>query len=87
MFRKTCHSHICSVKASAWAATKVIIDAQLDTIKEAKTYKNERIITSKQDSHITVEGSSKPVINFCANNYLGLSVSTFLAPFLLNALN
>ncbi|GIX99260.1 2-amino-3-ketobutyrate coenzyme A ligase, mitochondrial [Caerostris darwini] len=60
-------------KCSAWAATKLIIDSQLEGIKEAKTYKKERIIVSKQAAHIRVKGGASSVINFCANNYLGLS--------------
>jgi glycine C-acetyltransferase len=40
-------------------------------IKAAGTHKTERVITSAQDTEITVGG--KKVINFCANNYLGLS--------------
>ncbi|KFM77327.1 2-amino-3-ketobutyrate coenzyme A ligase, mitochondrial, partial [Stegodyphus mimosarum] len=62
-----------AVQSSAWAATKLILDEQLEGIKNAKTYKSERIITSKQAAHINVQGVPKPVINFCANNYLGLS--------------
>lgn len=44
---------------------------ELDEIKSAGLYKEERIITSAQYSAITVKGGKK-VINFCANNYLGL---------------
>ncbi|KAG8183050.1 hypothetical protein JTE90_018096 [Oedothorax gibbosus] len=62
-----------SWKCSAWAATKSIIDDQLDIIKEAKTYKSERIIVTKQAARIKVQGGTESVINFCANNYLGLS--------------
>ena len=40
-------------------------------IKEAGLYKEERIIESAQQAAITVKG--KEVLNFCANNYLGLS--------------
>ena len=47
------------------------IGAELDEIKDAGLYKNERIITSEQGAKITVNGKS--VLNFCANNYLGLS--------------
>ena len=44
----------------------------LDEIQSAGLYKSERVITSPQDAVITtVDG--KQVINFCANNYLGLS--------------
>ena len=41
-------------------------------IKEAGLYKNERVIITPQSSAIQVEGG-KDVINFCANNYLGLA--------------
>ena len=44
-------------------------------IKEAGTWKDERVITSKQGAEINVEGSPNKILNFCANNYLGLSVS------------
>jgi len=44
---------------------------ELDSIQEAGLYKQERIIQSPQSSHIMVE--DKQVINFCANNYLGLA--------------
>ncbi len=45
--------------------------AILDEIREAGLYKHERIITSPQSAAIEVGG--RQVINFCANNYLGLS--------------
>ena len=44
---------------------------QLAEIREAGLYKNERIITSPQRAEIDAAG--KKVLNFCANNYLGLS--------------
>ena len=44
---------------------------ELAQIKEAGLYKTERIIESPQRAEIMVAG--KPVLNFCANNYLGLS--------------
>ncbi len=44
----------------------------LTELKEQGLYKTERIITSSQSSQITVSGD-KPVLNFCANNYLGLA--------------
>ena len=47
------------------------IAAEVDEIKTAGLFKNERIITSEQGAKITVNG--KKVLNFCANNYLGLS--------------
>ncbi|MGX5818313.1 glycine C-acetyltransferase [Chitinophaga lutea] len=47
------------------------LQTELDQIKSAGLFKNERIITSEQGAEITVGG--KTVINLCANNYLGLS--------------
>ncbi len=45
---------------------------ELAAIEEAGLYKKERIITSPQKADITVNGGQE-VLNFCANNYLGLS--------------
>ena len=45
---------------------------ELLSIREAGLYKNERIIVSSQDAAIRLD-SGKEVLNFCANNYLGLS--------------
>jgi glycine C-acetyltransferase len=47
------------------------IAAELQEIKTSGLFKSERIITSDQGPEITVNG--KKVLNFCANNYLGLS--------------
>jgi len=47
------------------------VAGELEEIKVAGLYKNERIIESEQGAKIIVNG--KPVLNFCANNYLGLS--------------
>ncbi len=44
----------------------------LDEIREAGLYKEERVITSPQDARIKV-GEGQEVLNFCANNYLGLA--------------
>lgn len=46
---------------------------ELSEIREAGLYKEERVITTPQGVEIMVEGRSEPVLNFCANNYLGLS--------------
>jgi len=48
------------------------VKAQLDDIRAAGTYKRERIITTPQDAHIRV-ADGQPVLNMCANNYLGLA--------------
>ena len=47
------------------------IAGELDEISTAGLFKNERIISSEQGAEIIVNG--KTVLNFCANNYLGLS--------------
>lgn len=47
------------------------ISAELEDIRKAGLYKQERVITSEQGPEIIVNG--KTVLNFCANNYLGLS--------------
>lgn len=47
------------------------IKQELDEIEAAGLFKKERVITSPQGPEITVNG--KTVLNFCANNYLGLS--------------
>lgn len=46
--------------------------AELENIREAGLFKSERIITSSQEAEIELESGQK-VLNFCANNYLGLS--------------
>ncbi|MBN1117157.1 MAG: glycine C-acetyltransferase [Bacteroidales bacterium] len=51
---------------------KDFLKEELQNIKEAGLYKSERIITSPQDAVIKVENGGE-VLNFCANNYLGLS--------------
>lgn len=47
------------------------IQAEVEEIKQSGLYKTERIIESEQGAEIIVNG--KKVLNFCANNYLGLS--------------
>ena len=48
------------------------LQQQIQDIKDAGTYKGERIIDSPQSSDITLK-NGESVINFCANNYLGLA--------------
>lgn len=45
---------------------------EVEKLKEAGLYKNERIITSQQQAEIKVQNGEE-VLNFCANNYLGLA--------------
>ena len=49
-----------------------VLEKELKEIEKAGLYKRERIITSPQGADITIQGGQE-VINFCANNYLGLS--------------
>jgi len=49
------------------------IAVTLNGIEEAGTFKHERIITSMQNAEVKVRGNDDSVLNFCANNYLGLS--------------
>jgi glycine C-acetyltransferase len=48
---------------------------QTEALREAGLYKSERVITSPQQAAITVagDGAEREVLNFCANNYLGLA--------------
>lgn len=55
-----------------YGAIKNHLQQELEEIKDAGLYKSERIITSSQDAVIKIS-SGEEVINFCANNYLGLS--------------
>ena len=55
-----------------YGAIKTNLQKELKEIKEAGLYKTERIITTSQDAVIKVS-TGEEVINFCANNYLGLS--------------
>lgn len=48
------------------------LQKELDQIREAGLYKDERIITTPQGAEIKVDTGAE-VLNFCANNYLGLS--------------
>ena len=50
---------------------KPVLEKELEEIKSAGLFKQERIISTPQAADITANG--KEVINFCANNYLGLS--------------
>ncbi|MBX3043030.1 MAG: glycine C-acetyltransferase [Candidatus Kapabacteria bacterium] len=50
---------------------KDFLASELKSLEEQKLYKHERIIESPQGAEIVVNG--KTVLNFCANNYLGLS--------------
>src|SRR5258708_30310376 len=48
------------------------LESQLADLESAGLYKHERVIDSPQSAEIHVEGGGR-VLNFCANNYLGLA--------------
>ena len=48
------------------------LTAELDQIRKDGLFKDERVITSMQSGRIEV-GAGRTVLNFCANNYLGLA--------------
>merc|ERR1719339_711180 len=76
IFRKcplTAHYAMCARQSHAQAQSKLILGGELEGIQTAGTWKNERVITSRQAVNINVEGSDRKILNFCANNYLGLS--------------
>ncbi|MGD9329484.1 MAG: aminotransferase class I/II-fold pyridoxal phosphate-dependent enzyme, partial [Cyclobacteriaceae bacterium] len=55
-----------------YSTLKPVLQKELNNIKEAGLYKDERIITSPQGAEI-ITSDGRKVLNFCANNYLGLS--------------
>ncbi|XP_057374088.1 2-amino-3-ketobutyrate coenzyme A ligase, mitochondrial-like [Daphnia carinata] len=59
--------------SNALAAARQLLDNELESIRQAGTFKHERVITSKQAVSVQVQGQLQPLLNFCANNYLGLS--------------
>lgn len=65
---------------------KSYLSEELAAIEKAGLYKNERIITSPQKADITV-GENQELLNFCANNYLGLSDNSRLIEAAKNAMD
>lgn len=68
-----------TVRSSSFTAAQMtmrdVVDCQLAAIRDSGTWKSERIIVTSQGPSIRVHGRHAPLLNFCANNYLGLSVS------------
>lgn len=60
---------------STIAALREVLRTELDGIRAAGTWKSERVIVSPQAASIRVQGRPGEILNFCANNYLGLSVN------------
>ncbi len=63
----------------------IFLDGLISAVQEQGLYKNERIINSAQASNITLS-DGKEVINFCANNYLGLASNEQMKEAAANAL-
>ena len=63
--------------SAAQSALREILRCQLNDISDSGTWKAERIIVTSQGPSIRVHDRHDPLLNFCANNYLGLSVSTY----------
>lgn len=57
------------------AKVREVCQSVLTELRNEGLLKNERVITSKQGTHIDVRGQNGKILNFCANNYLGLAVS------------
>ena len=55
-----------------YGGTQQLLTQQLDDLRSAGLYKTERVIATPQNAHINVSGG-QPVLNLCANNYLGLA--------------
>ena len=66
------------IKLTMYGKFQKHLQDELQSIKDAGLYKNERIIASPQDAEITLADGSK-ALNFCANNYLGLADNPRLA--------
>jgi len=67
-----------------YSTLKAALAAELEEIKRAGLYKNERVIESEQGAEIIVKG--KKALNFCSNNYLGLSGAPWLREAAIKAL-
>jgi len=55
-----------------FASARASIAAELEEIRANGLFKSERVLTSPQEAHVAVRGGGE-VLNFCANNYLGLA--------------
>lgn len=85
LLARSASSSVTSRALSTTAGTKAgrrmdaHLNGLLDDVRAAGTFKHERVITSAQRASITVDSApDQPVLNFCANNYLGLSADPSL---------
>ncbi|KAH3882597.1 2-amino-3-ketobutyrate coenzyme A ligase, mitochondrial-like [Dreissena polymorpha] len=65
--------HRCSGSSATTRVPLSYLQGELTSIEDAGTFKHERVIESKQGPSIMVHGNRSKILNFCANNYLGLS--------------
>src|ERR1700749_2321003 len=72
IFRANAYFCISKISIAMYNTLKPVLEQELAEIENAGLDKRKRITTSPQGADITVQGG-KHVINFCANNYLGLS--------------
>jgi glycine C-acetyltransferase len=56
-----------------YGALRDHLQTQLDEIRSAGLWKGERVLTTPQEAHVGVATRPEPVLNMCANNYLGLA--------------
>src|SRR5690348_4642278 len=66
------NTNICHSGLAMTYAAQDRFSQELESIRDSGLYKDERIITSPQSAEITLADGRK-VLNFCANNYLGLA--------------
>nr|XP_054487514.1 2-amino-3-ketobutyrate coenzyme A ligase, mitochondrial isoform X2 [Agelaius phoeniceus] len=62
-----------AASGAAAAQLRQRLESELEEIRSAGTWKSERVIASRQGPHLRLTGGGPGIINFCANNYLGLS--------------
>ncbi|GMI17352.1 hypothetical protein TrLO_g12489 [Triparma laevis f. longispina] len=66
-------AHLARPSTKTFSSLNARLDSELQGIVDAGLWKTERVITSKQSSEVTVSDAEGSVLNFCSNNYLGLS--------------
>merc|ERR1712013_884381 len=60
-------------QSSAAAALNTRLEEDMEAIRQAGTWKTERVLSTAQSVTVGIAGGSDAVLNFCSNNYLGLS--------------
>ncbi|XP_055533169.1 2-amino-3-ketobutyrate coenzyme A ligase, mitochondrial isoform X1 [Wyeomyia smithii] len=81
------YSSLAKPERAAQKSFREVLQTQLNDIEKAGTYKKERIIVSPQATAISVDGSEGKILNFCANNYLGLASNDDVVNFSKKALD